>query len=72
MDERIGKTKNSQEIAELGTPWGDRRQEIVVIGQNIDREAITKKFDGLLTDKEMELGPEGWMEFYDLFMNGRK
>ena len=58
-----------QEIAELWQmPWGDRRQEIVVIGQNIDREAITKKFDDcLLTDKEMELGPEVWMEFHDPF-----
>ena len=58
-----------QEIAKLWQkPWGDRRQEIVVIGQNIDREAITKKFDDcLLTDKEMELGPEVWMEFHDPF-----
>jgi G3E family GTPase len=58
-----------QAISELwGEPWGDRRQEIVVIGQDIDHEAIIKKFDDcLLTDKEMKLGSEGWMEFKDPF-----
>ena len=55
-----------QEIAELWKkPWGDRRQEIVVIGQNINQDAITAKFDAcLLTDKEMELGPERWVDLF--------
>ena len=39
-----------QAISELwGEPWGDRRQEIVVIGQDIDHEAIIKKFDDFLS-----------------------
>ncbi|MBT4277005.1 MAG: cobalamin biosynthesis protein CobW, partial [Verrucomicrobia bacterium] len=47
-------------------PWGDRRQEIVVIGQSMDPDAIIAKFDGcLLTDDEMELGPEGWMTHFE-------
>lgn len=47
-------------------PWGDRRQEIVVIGQNVDEEEMRRRFDAcLLTDAEMELGVEGWREFAD-------
>ena len=46
-------------------PWGDRRQEIVVIGQSMDSDAITMKFDGcLLTDDEMAMGPEAWMTHF--------
>ena len=56
-----------QEIAELWQkPWGDRRQEIVVIGQDIDSDAITAKFEAcLLTNKEMELGPERWIALFN-------
>ena len=55
-------------------PWGDRRQEIVVIGQDIDREAITTKFDAcLLSDEEMEFGPEEWLKsFEDPFLEWRE
>ena len=55
------------EIAELWQkPWGDRRQEIVVIGQDIDSDAITAKFEAcLLTNKEMELGPERWIALFN-------
>ncbi len=49
-------------------PFGDRRQEIVIIGQNLNKEAITTMFDScLLTDKEMELGEEAWQDFTDPF-----
>jgi G3E family GTPase len=51
-------------------PWGDRRQEIVIIGIAMDEKALTAMLDGcLLTDEEMALGPEGWMSrFSDPFM----
>jgi G3E family GTPase len=45
-------------------PYGDRRQEIVLIGQDMDREALTRAFDACqLTDSEMALGPDGWEQF---------
>ena len=40
---------------------GDRRQEIVVIGMKIDKEAIEAALDHcLLSDEEMSMGPERW------------
>jgi len=47
---------------------GDRRQEIVVIGVEMNRERIEEMLNRcLLTDKEMALGPRGWAEFKDPF-----
>ena len=49
-------------------PWGDRRQELVLIGQNLDRPFLVKLLDrALLTDHEMALGQEGWNRFKDPF-----
>lgn len=63
-----------EEIAKLWQkPWGDRRQEIVIIGQDMDQEALTAKLNAcLLTDEEMKLGPEAWLEqFEDPFYEWR-
>eukprot|EP00775_Hariotina_reticulata_P013394 gene13394-13522_t len=46
--------------------WGDRCQELVWIGINMDEPALRGMLDGcLLTDEEMSLGPEGWAAEFD-------
>ncbi|KAL2434828.1 Zinc-regulated GTPase metalloprotein activator 1 [Exophiala dermatitidis] len=42
-------------LADFSGPWGDRRQELVFIGEKLDHEGLTKVFDQcLLNDKEMK------------------
>ncbi|HEX3381837.1 MAG TPA: GTP-binding protein [Paraburkholderia sp.] len=63
--------------AEIAADWygapddmsiGDRRQELVLIGVDIDPAAWRAKFDAcLLTDDEYALGPQAWQQFPDPF-----
>jgi len=49
-------------------PWGDRRQEIVMIGQGLDREALELLLDeALLTDEEFHAGKKEWTRLPDPF-----
>jgi G3E family GTPase len=49
-------------------PFGDRRQEIVVIGRGVDRTALTAQLDAcLLDDAEMAAGPAVWAGYADPF-----
>jgi G3E family GTPase len=42
-------------------PYGDRQQEIVVIGQNLNQEAICRAFNEcLVSDDSMKVGQEVW------------
>ena len=55
--------KSAQEIfrAKFIEPWGDRRQEIVFIGNGMKHDVIQKNLDEcLLTDAEYQMGVDGW------------
>lgn len=56
--------------AQWREPYGDRRQEIVLIGSGMDRAALTAVLDAcLLSDREMALGPDVWLRFEDPFQD---
>ncbi len=49
-------------------PYGDRRQEIVLIGIELDRPRLEALLNAaLLTDEELYLGPEVWKNYNDPF-----
>lgn len=55
-------------LNEMHEPWGDRRQELVFIGQDLPREEMQAALNAaLLTDDEMQPGPVGWSELEDPF-----
>jgi G3E family GTPase len=63
---------DDEELARIKSIWderfGDRNQELVIIGQNMDQDEITRKFDDcLLSDKELELGKDYWKKAKDPF-----
>ncbi|WP_070412928.1 zinc metallochaperone GTPase ZigA [Pseudomonas lundensis] len=58
--------------AEILKKWlpetADCRQELVFIGQHIDFNALTVELDAcLLTDAEVTMGPEAWLQLRDPF-----
>ena len=49
-------------------PWGDRRQELVLIGSRMNKDALTAMFNEcLLTDSELAAGPAIWASYEDPF-----
>lgn len=47
-------------------PYGDRRQEIVLIGQDMDTTSLFNRLDeALLNDTEFKQGPHAWSKFHD-------
>ena len=47
-------------------PYGDRRQELVFIGTEIDKALIKTKLEAcLLSDDEYEKGPDAWQYYTD-------
>jgi hypothetical protein len=55
-------------MKEWQEPYGDRRQQLVYIGQNLPKEAMLEALNKcLLNDRELALGPEEWAKFPDPF-----
>jgi hypothetical protein len=53
-------------LASFEGPYGDRRQEIAIIGANMDEARLRAMLEScLLTDEEMALGREAWSAFAD-------
>jgi hypothetical protein len=48
-------------------PWGDRRQELVIIGAKLAPDLLERLERCCLSDAEIDLGPEGWLGFDDPF-----
>jgi G3E family GTPase len=49
-------------------PYGDRQQELVIIGMNMNQAEIVAQFDDcLLTEAEIALGMEAWSNLSDPF-----
>ncbi|MET0341373.1 MAG: zinc metallochaperone GTPase ZigA [Polyangiales bacterium] len=49
-------------------PWGDRRQELVVIGMEMDEPSLRARLEGcLLTDDELAAGQDAWRAYADPF-----
>ena len=49
-------------------PFGDMRQELVFIGQGLDKNKITQLLDEcLLTDEDLLRGKDHWAKFSDPF-----
>jgi G3E family GTPase len=48
-------------------PWGDRRQELVIIGANLASDLLQRLDRCCLSDAEIDLGPDAWVAFEDPF-----
>ncbi|MCV2216799.1 zinc metallochaperone GTPase ZigA [Thauera sp. Sel9] len=64
--------QDPEAVAAIKQYWdeevGDARQEIVLIGMDMDEAALRTRFDScLLTDEEMALGPQAWTGWHNPF-----
>ncbi len=60
--------ERSEIMSKLSGEYGDRQQELVIIGQSLDQEELESKLDScLLTDLEFAQGPDAWSKMEDDF-----
>ena len=63
-----GDAARTEIAAMMRGPWGDRRQELVFIGIDLDEAAIRRRLDAcLLTEAEQAAGPAAWAALPDPF-----
>jgi G3E family GTPase len=48
-------------------PWGDRRQELVIIGARLTSDLLVQLDRSCLSDAEIDRGPEAWAAYEDPF-----
>ena len=54
----------------LVEPFGDCRQELVFIGQKLDKELVLTQLEHcLLTEQELALGENAWQQFPSPFQS---
>ncbi|RVU51057.1 GTP-binding protein [Pseudomonas syringae pv. syringae] len=61
-----------ESLIQIRAKWdkdvGDARQELVLIGMDMDEPALRSQFDAcLLTNEEMAMGPQGWVKLGNPF-----
>jgi hypothetical protein len=66
--------QDSETLEEIGKLWqepfGDKRQELVFIGQSLNKDKIIKQLnDCLLTAQEQTLSPDEWANQQDPFID---
>lgn len=66
--------QDPESLAEIRKYWdtqvGDARQELVLIGMQMNQQQLTAQFDDcLLNDQEMALGPQLWQNFNNPFQD---
>ena len=68
----LGEMKRMKKAGQWGPRYGDRSQELVLIGIHLDKPAIRAALEKcLLTDAEYAEGPVAWRELDDPFYDGK-
>jgi G3E family GTPase len=64
----VDEETRSEILSKWAEPYGDCRQELVFIGQNVDEHRLREELDRcLLTDPELSVGPAAWRTYPDPF-----
>lgn len=73
LPEQVPDPREYRAMQRLWHPlWGDRRQELAIIGVELDEARARGEFEAcLLTEEEMAAGPDRWLDLPDPFPTWR-